>query len=58
VLGTGIALALRPVFPLPVTIHPGAFFLLVGVAALVGMLASVAALRRVMSVDPALAFSS
>jgi putative ABC transport system permease protein len=56
-LGTGIALALRPVFPLPVTIHPGAFLLLLGIAGLVGVIASIAALRRVLKVDPALAFA-
>jgi putative ABC transport system permease protein len=56
-LGSVIALALRPAFPLPVTIHPSAFLVLAAIAGVVGVIASFAALRRVLKVDPALAFA-
>lgn len=56
-LGSVVALALRPIFPLPVAIHPGAYLLLAAAAGIVGVIASFAALRRVLKVDPALAFS-
>ena len=55
-LAAAFAVALRPAFPLPVTIRPSAYLLMVVVAVLVGVLSSLAALRRVLRVDPALAF--
>jgi len=56
-LAAALALALRPIFPLPVTIDSGAYLALAAIAGLVGVVASFAALRRVLKVDPALAFS-
>jgi putative ABC transport system permease protein len=56
-IGAGLAFVLKPAFPLPITISAGAYMALGGVAVVVGLLASVAGLRRVMRVDPALAFS-
>jgi putative ABC transport system permease protein len=58
VIGAVIALLLRPVFPVPVTITADALVTLPAIAAVVGMLASLAALRRAIQVDPALAFGS
>lgn len=55
-LAIGISALLRPGFPMPTTIGVGSYLALIGVAALVGALASLAALRRVLKVDPALAF--
>ena len=52
----GIAHALAPTFPLSVEIPTGSYALLPGVALVVGLLASIAGLRRTASVDPALAF--
>jgi putative ABC transport system permease protein len=40
----------------PVTIGVSAYLILAGVALVVGIVASIAALRRVLKVDPALAF--
>jgi putative ABC transport system permease protein len=56
VLAAGIARLLAPVFPFTVEIPPLAFPRLVIVAMLVGSAASVAGLRRAVSVQPALAF--
>jgi putative ABC transport system permease protein len=42
---------------MPVTIGAGAYLALAGVAIAVGVLSSLAALRRVVRVDPALAFA-
>ena len=53
----GLAQLLVPLFPLPVTITTTAYLLLPAVAVSVGVLASLAALRRAIAVDPALAFS-
>ncbi len=55
-LAAGLAQLLRPAFPLPITIDTGAYLAMVAVAAIVGVLASLAALRKVLRVDPALAF--
>jgi len=55
-LGTGLSALLRPAFPLPTTIGLGSYVALLAIATLVGALASLAALRRVLKVDPALAF--
>jgi putative ABC transport system permease protein len=56
-LAAGLAQLLKPAFPMPVTIGGGAYAVLGAVAIAVGLLSSLAALRRVMRVDPALAFA-
>jgi putative ABC transport system permease protein len=56
VLAAGIARLLAPLFPFAVEIPPLAFPRLVVLAMLVGLAASVAGLRRAVSVQPALAF--
>ena len=56
-LGMVIAVILRPLFPVPVTLTAGALVALPAIAAVVGVLSSFAALRRALAVDPALAFS-
>lgn len=56
VLGMLIAELLRPGFPVPVDIQPSSYVAMPVVAVIVGVLASLAALRRVLRVDPALAF--
>jgi putative ABC transport system permease protein len=56
ILASAIAILLAPVFPLPVEIPTSAFFILFGIAIVVGLLASVAGLRRAVKVEPALAF--
>lgn len=55
-LAVGVATLLRPGFPLPTTIGIGSYIGLIAVATAVGALASLAALRRVLRVDPARAF--
>ena len=55
-LGVVLSAFLRPGFPLPTTIGMGSYAALLAIAILVGALASLAALRRVLKVDPALAF--
>lgn len=57
VLGIGVAQLLAPGFPLPIVIESGAYLALPLVAVAVGVIASLAAVRRAMRVDPALAFS-
>jgi putative ABC transport system permease protein len=52
-----LAQGLAPMFPLPVTITTTAYLLLPAIAIVVGLLSSLAALRRAIAVDPALAFS-
>ena len=52
----GLAQILAPVFPLPVQIPVGSVALLPAVALIVGLLASIAGMRRAVSADPALAF--
>jgi len=56
-LGGVVAQALKPTFPLPIVIEPAAYLVLPLIAIAVGIVASLAAMRRVISVDPALAFS-
>ena len=56
-LGAGVAQALKPAFPLPVVIETDAYVALPVAAVLIGILASLAAMRRATKVDPALAFS-
>ncbi len=55
-LAVGFAALLRPAFPLPITIGADSYVKLVVIAAVVGILSSLAALRKVLKVDPALAF--
>ncbi len=57
VVGAIFAMVLAPKFPLPVTIPRDALLLLPAVSVGVGLLASLAGLRRTATVDPALAFS-
>jgi putative ABC transport system permease protein len=56
VLGSVIGSLLGPRFPMLVSIRASAHLLLPIVAVLIGLLASLAGLRRVVTVDPALAF--
>lgn len=56
VLGVILAQLLAPAFPMLVVIPTGAYLALPGIAVAIGLLASVAGLRRAVSVDPALAF--
>jgi len=56
VLAIGVARLLRPLFPIPLAIPMRAVLLLPVIALVVGLLASVSAIRRAVSVDPALAF--
>lgn len=56
-LAAAIAALLQPSFPMPVTIGAGSYLAMVAIAALVGVLTSLAALRKVLNVDPGLAFS-
>jgi putative ABC transport system permease protein len=56
VLAAGIARLLAPGFPFTVEIPPSAFPRLLGVAVVVGLVASAAGLRRAVGVQPALAF--
>ncbi len=56
VLGGLLSLLLVPVFPMRVVVPISAFLLLPVVAVLIGLVASVAGLRRAVTVDPALAF--
>ena len=56
-LGAAVAQFLKSVFPLPVVIEPAAYVGLPIAALAIGILASLAAMRRATKVDPALAFS-
>ena len=56
VLGVILAQLLAPLFPMTVVIPASAYLALPLVAILVGLLASLAGLRRAVTVDPALAF--
>jgi len=58
VLADATANLLKPVFPLPVVIPSWAFITLPLVAVGVGVLSSLVALRRAISVDPSMAFAS
>jgi putative ABC transport system permease protein len=51
-----LSFALAPLFPMPVEVPAVSYPLLVGVSIVVGVLASIAGLRRALSIDPALAF--
>ncbi|WP_373142860.1 ABC transporter permease [Mycobacterium marinum] len=56
VVGVVLSKLLAPLFPMIVAVPGGAYLALPVVAILIGLLASVAGLKRVMTVDPALAF--
>jgi putative ABC transport system permease protein len=56
-IGIIVAVLIKPVFPLPVTLTINAFLLLPVVAVIVGTLASFFGLQRAVSVEPALAFA-
>ncbi|MDT5342315.1 MAG: putative transport system permease protein [Mycobacterium sp.] len=56
VLGAVLSLGLGPLFPIPVVVPTSAFVLLPVIAVVIGLLASVAGMRRAVTVDPALAF--
>jgi putative ABC transport system permease protein len=49
---------LKPLFPFRIAMETSTYFLLIGVAVVVGALASLGGLRRAISVDPALAFGN
>lgn len=53
-----IALLLAPAFPITVEIPLRAYVILFGVSLVVGVLGSIAGLRRALTVDPALAFGA
>ena len=55
-LGVVLALMLGPAFPMLVVVPTSAYLALPVVAIAIGLLASVAGLRRAVAVDPALAF--
>ena len=56
VLGGLVSLVLAPVFPLQLRIPTSAFLLLPVIGVVIGLLASVAGMRRAVTIDPALAF--
>ena len=55
-IAAGLALAIAPTFPFAVEIPTAAYIQLLSVALIVGGIASLAGLRRVVRIDPALAF--
>jgi putative ABC transport system permease protein len=55
-LGAALSVLLGPLFPMRVDIPTAAFALLPVIAVVIGILGSIAALRRAVMVDPALAF--
>jgi len=57
VLGIALAQVLKPLFPMPVVIEGRAYVGLLAIAIIVGVFSSLAALRRALKVDPALAFA-
>jgi putative ABC transport system permease protein len=56
VLGGLLSLVLTPIFPMRVEVPTSAFLLLPVIGVLIGLLASVAGMRRAVTIDPALAF--
>jgi putative ABC transport system permease protein len=56
-LAIGFAELLLPIFPLPITYTIGAFAVLPVIAVVVGVLASLAGVRRAVRTDPAMAFA-
>ncbi|QUR65830.1 ABC transporter permease [Mycobacterium spongiae] len=55
-VGVGLAQLLAPLFPMIVAVPVGAYLALPVVAVVIGLLASLVGLKRVVAVDPALAF--
>jgi putative ABC transport system permease protein len=55
-MGVIFAQLLAPLFPMTVVVPWSAYVALPGIAVVIGLLASAAGMRRVVSVDPALAF--
>ncbi|MCV7199127.1 ABC transporter permease [Mycobacterium angelicum] len=55
-VGVLLSKLLAPLFPMIVAVPAGAYLALPGVAIVIGLVASLAGLRRVVAVDPALAF--
>lgn len=58
VTGVVVAQVMAPTIPFGVVLTPAAYLRLFGIALAVGVVASLAGLRRVLTVDPALAFGS
>jgi putative ABC transport system permease protein len=58
IIGAALAFVIAPVFPLSAEIPPMAFAALPLLAVIVAMLASLAAARRIFSIQPALAFGN
>jgi putative ABC transport system permease protein len=58
VLGGLLAVLLGPLFPMLVAVTPAAFLSLLATALVIGLLASLAGLRRAVAVDPVQAFGS
>lgn len=56
-VAAAVANLMKPLFPLPVSIPSWAFLILPALAVGVGVLSSLVALRRAVSVDPSLAFA-
>jgi putative ABC transport system permease protein len=56
VLGGLVSLVLGPLFPMRVVVPASAYLLLPIVGVLIGLLASIAGMRRAVTIDPALAF--
>ena len=56
IVAIGLARVLRPLFPVPLAIPASAVMYLPLIAVVVGLIASISAIRRAVSVDPALAF--
>jgi putative ABC transport system permease protein len=56
-LAIGFAQLLLPIFPLPITFTVGAYAVLPVVAVVVGVVASLAGVRRAVRTDPAMAFA-
>jgi putative ABC transport system permease protein len=56
ILAIAIALVMAPFFPFQIVMSSSAYVLLAVVAVVVGLLASLAGLRRAVGVDPAIAF--
>ena len=56
IVAIGLARLLQPLFPVPLSVPASATMLLPVIALVVGLLASVSAVRRAVSIDPALAF--
>jgi putative ABC transport system permease protein len=56
-LAIAFAQLLLPIFPLPITYSLGAYAALPVIAVLVGVLASLAGVRRAVRTDPAAAFA-